>query len=350
MGQGLGKNSPITLSLGNQPDIHCKKCGGSGDIYDYQTSFISSFRASVVDGIIELPDDNRDCEVKKIYNYKGFEYPFEKSDKYIKIDDKAVPLTKGESVDIVFTSSLIARIDKIMATRICKGFYCFTDLQEDASTIEGVYYKIKYDLISIKNLNTLTGSFIKVKNYYKNCIEIEEQDEDYQELIAYKVEYIKPLKFVVLSQNFNKETLYLVQKHNGEAVCTFPYMYDVSENDIITVLTGHMINKIVMKKVLGDDVIPEYFVENIVSLETKDKSYEEGKDFILVGTNRIHWITSEKPKQQENMSITFRYNPTYRVAQSIANLRTSENQRLPRKVILKQLSTFQESRGVNING
>ncbi|MGP1414498.1 MAG: hypothetical protein ACTTJ6_01005 [Treponema sp.] len=127
-------------------------------------------------------------------------------------------------------------------------------------------------------------------------------------------------------------------------------MYDVSENDIITVLTGHTTNKIVMKKVLGDDVIPEYFVENIVSLETKDKSYNEGKDFIIVGTNKIHWIVDEKPKQQENMSITFRYNPTYRVSQSIANLRTSENQRLPKKVILKQLSTFQESRGVSING
>ena len=378
MGQGLGKNSPITLSLGkesyeamierhgqyvrwriakkcpctstgNQPDIHCKRCGGSGDIYDYQKSFISNFRASVVDGVIKLPDNNRDCNVEKIYNYKGYEYPFEKSDKYIKIDDKAMPLTKGESVDIVFTSSLIARIDKIMATRICKCFYCFTDLQEDASSIEGVYYKIVYDVVNIDRLNTADGTPIIVKNYYKNCIEIEEQDEDYQELIAYKVEYIKPLKFVVLSQNFNKETLYLVQKHNGEAVCTFPYMYDVSENDIITVLTGHMTNKIVMKKVLGDDVIPEYFVENIVSLETKDKSYEEGKDFIIVGTNRIHWIKDEKPKTQENMSITFRYNPTYRVSESIANLRTSENQRLPKKVILKQLSTFQESRGVNIN-
>lgn len=379
MGQGLGKNSPITLSLGkesyeamierhgqyvrwriakkcpctsqgNQPDIHCKKCGGSGDIYDYQTSFISSFRASIVDGIIELPDDNRDCEVKKIYNYKGFEYPFEKSDKYIKIDDKNMPLTQGENVDIVFISSLVNRIDKIKATRICKGFYCFNDLQEDASNIEGVYYKIKYDVVSIKNLNTLDGITIKIKNYFRNCIEIEEIEEDYSELIANKVEYIKPLKFVVLSQNFNKETLYLVQKHNGEAICTFPYMYDVSENDIITVLTGHTTNKIVMKKVIGDDVIPEYFIEDIISLETKDKSYSEGKDFIIVGTNKIHWVADEKPKQQENMSITFRYNPTYRVSESIANLRTSENQRLPKKVILKQLSTFQESRGVNING
>ena len=140
-----------------------------------------------------------------------------------------------------------------------------------------------------------------------------------------------------------------MQKHNGEAVCTFPYIYDVAENDIITVLTGSMTNKIVLNKASGDDILPEYFVDSIVSLETKEKQYKVGEDFMLVGTNRIHWLKDEKPDKNENMSITFKYNPTYRVSQSLANLRTSENQRLPKKVILKQLSTFQDARGVSYN-
>lgn len=379
MGQGLGKNSPITLSLGKesyeamierhgqyvrwriakkcpcatstgQPDIHCNMCGGAGDIYSYQTSFVSTIRLPVVDGIIELDNDEKDCNIKKIYNYAGFSYPFVKEGAYIKINDAGAPLTQGESVDIVFTSSLIQLVEVAKASRICKGFYVFEDLKTDTSNIEGIYYKVPYDVVKIEKLINSDGIEIKIKSLYKNCIEIEESDNNEEELIAYNLSFIKPLKFVILSQNFNKESLYLVQKHNGEAMASFPYMYDVAENDIITVLTGHMTNKIVINKQEGDDILPEYFIDSVLSLETKEMSYKEGEDFILVGTNRIHWINDNKPVKNENMSIVFKYNPTYRVHQSLANLRTSENQRLPKKVILKQLSTFQDARGVSYNG
>jgi hypothetical protein len=85
-------------------------------------------------------------------------------------------------------------------------------------------------------------------------------------------------------------------------------------------------------------------------LETQAGEYREGVDFILVGTNRIHWIGEKRPEIGAVMSISYQYRPTYRVAKNIPQLRTSEDQHIPRKVILKLFAAFQESRGVNQNG
>ena len=285
MGQGLGKNSPIVLSLGKesyeamierhgqyvrwrvakkcpcvsnggQPDIHCPFCAGSGDVYSYAHSFVASVRKPVFDSVIELEEELEDVDIIKVLNYKGVVYPFVKEANYIKIDDGEYPLVRGDSVDVVFSKSLVETEALVKARRICKGFYSFDSLSVDASnSIEGVYYKVPYDVVKVEALNTLDGIACNVKMFYKNCVEIEEWEEDPPLIVGFGVAYVKPLKFVVLSQNFNSESLFLVQKHNGEAMCTFPYMYDVAENDLITVLTGHMTNKVVMKKGLGDDVI-----------------------------------------------------------------------------------------------
>jgi hypothetical protein len=50
------------------------------------------------------------------------------------------------------------------------------------------------------------------------------------------------------------------------------------------------------------------------------------------------------------MSVTYRYHPTYRVAKNIPMLRTSEDQRIPRKVLLKLYAAFSEAKKVNQNG
>jgi hypothetical protein len=98
-----------------------------------------------------------------------------------------------------------------------------------------------------------------------------------------------------------------------------------------------------------DDTIPEFFVSKVDSIETKTASYAEGTDFLLTGTNNLHW-TGGQPEAGEMMSITYRYHPTYRVAKDIPMLRTSEDQRIPRKVPLTLFGAFSEAKKVNSNG
>lgn len=379
MAQGLGKNSPITLSLGkesyeamierhgqyvrwkqakkcpcvtdnNQPDIHCKKCGGSGEFYDYQTTITGTIRLSVMDGIIELGEAEKEYTIEKIYNYAGVSFRFKQEGGFIQISDHEHVLSQGEQVDLVFRASLVSTLKQATLTRICNGFYELKDLTAASSKIQGVHYRAPCDIIGIQTLSTYTGEALAVKQYYKNCLELATPC-DAPLIFAQEISYIKPVKFIILSQNLSKELLYLVQKHNGDAVCTFPYMYDVAEGDIITVLSGAVTNKMVIKRSGQDcdDHIPDFFVESICNIETAREKFIAGEDFILAGTNRIHWGGKKKPTAGENMSVTFRYHPTYRVAQAIAGLRTSEDQRIPRKVVLKLFSSYQEKRGVHFN-
>jgi hypothetical protein len=176
-------------------------------------------------------------------------------------------------------------------------------------------------------------------------------DSTAETITAASVDYIMPVKFIVLSQNLSKEDLALVNAHNGDAVCTYPYMYNLSENDVLTVLSGTMIHKTVMEKQGDnlDDTIPEFFVAKIDSIETKGAAFAEGADFVLTGTNKLHW-TGNQPEAGAAMSITYRYHPTYRVAKDIPMLRTSEDQRIPRKVPLKLFAAFGEAKKVNQNG
>jgi hypothetical protein len=129
-------------------------------------------------------------------------------------------------------------------------------------------------------------------------------------------------------------------------------MFNVSFGDVITILSGAMPGKILLPHAGDetDDVILEHFVARIDKLETQSGEYREGVDFILAGTNQIHWIGENRPETGAFMSISYQYRPTYRVAKNIPQLRTSEDQRLPRKVILQSFAAFQESRRLNQNG
>jgi hypothetical protein len=195
------------------------------------------------------------------------------------------------------------------------------------------------------------GNEVDIREYRRDTVRLKDVDAALP-LTAFGVKYIKPFKFFVLAQNLNEEDARLVSVYSGDAVCSFPYAFNVSEGDVITVLSGTQTRKIV-QKCRGnsyDDTIPEFFVDTVSHLETNDREYAEGRDFIVVGANKIHWICESPPDTGVNIALVYQYFPTYRVAENIPMLRTSEDQRIPRKVVLKLFSAFGEAKKVNQNG
>lgn len=380
MAQGLGKNSPVVLSLGREnyealierhgqyvrwrrarlcpctakgskyQDPHCKKCGGSGFLYGYQTTYTGTLRLQAIDGFLTLPEENEHGTVAKIYNYAGVSFPFVQHGRYLELINPPVRLTRGELLDVVFTDSLISTLDQAALVRVAAGIYRVNGLPVKPSTIQGVYYAPFCDVIKIEALQDSDGADIPISGYRKDCVTVADT-VDAPVLYAKHIEYIKPVKFILLSQNLSKASLALLQKHAGDAVCTFPYYYDVSEGDIMTVLSGTVTQKQTLIKSNNEteDILLEYFVEDIISLESVETVYQKGVDFVLAETNRIRWIGSTVPAKGTNLSITFTYHPTYRVVKNIPSLRTSEDQRIPRKVIVQLLSNFQEKSGVHYN-
>ena len=374
MGYGLGKNTPIVLSLAkgnfealierhgqwlrwrnakkcpcittdNRLDIHCPKCGGSGDIFDYQREYEDIFRAAVRDNIIPMPEGYSDSEILMVYDSKGRKYEYSRCDDFIQITDAVIP--NNELVDVRIRVPTVKSLESAVLEKVGGGYYRVPGMSVEPSPLEGVFYQATGDVLFIAELKDNEDKPVNVLGYRRDMVLTDSAAET---ITAAGIKYIMPFRFVVLSQSFSKSDLALVNAHNGDAICTYPYIYNVSENDVLTVLSGAMTHKITIEKRGNniDDTITEFFISQIDSIETKTGAFKEGADFILVGTNKIHWIGNQ-PEAGTIMSITYRYYPTYRVAKEIPTLRSSEDQRMPHKVVLKLYAAFSEAKKVNSN-
>jgi hypothetical protein len=288
----------------------------------------------------------------KVYDAYGNEFRAVKIGQFVEIIGGSRLLNKNEIVELLIRDTLVKHFESAVLERIGNGYYRVPGVETPPSQLEGVYYRAEGDVIAADRVENSAGESVEITGFRQNMIQVDPAVPQMETLTAYEIDYILPFKFLVLSQNLNKDDSLQLQIAHGEAVCTYPYMFNVGLGDVITVLSGTMPMKDSIKHISDDvdDVIFEYFVARIDKLETQAGEYREGVDFILVGTNRIHWIGENRPEIGAVMSISYQYRPTYRVAKNIPQLRTSEDQRIPRKVILQSLAAFQESRKVNQNG
>ena len=392
MGQGLGKESPIQLTLGKenyealierhgqwvrwrvaskcpcvkpstqQPDIHCKKCGGLGITYGYQDKAVISQTVMVKDtsGILELSEEYKDCPLIKCYDNSGVAYEkATKTDNYLMLNTETLP-NKGVYVTAVMTQKILKTLENTTCKAIGNGYYRVEGLRSSKTSTEGLYHTVPGDIENIGDVYDDEGNIFNVSEIRQDCIYIdvlETTDKESGESITIvppdtlnvkSVDYLPPFTFVILNQNINKADAQTMQEVNGDAVMSFPYAYDVASDDVITVLSGTYTNKkVVIKKDAEYDVIPDYFVDEVVTCIGLEKNYVQGTDFILCGTNYLKWICADCPEDGEAYTITYKVFPTYKVVKNIPQIRTSENQRMPKKAIIKLYDTYGESRGLN---
>lgn len=394
MGQGLGKNSPVQLSLGKenyealiarhgqwvrwrvatkcpcvkvnsmQPDIHCKKCGGLGLTYGYQDKAIVTQTVMVKDfsGIIEIDEKYKVCPLNKCYDNSGVVYPnATKTGNFIMLNTPYLPV-KGTYITVVMTEAVLKTVENVEADSVGNNWYRVRGLRSSRTNIEGLYHNVPGDIEELGEVTDGEHTFT-VKEIRQDCIFVESlviENEDAEEgeetivinppdvLTVKSLKYIPPFTFVILNQNLSKSDAQVMQDNNGDAVLTFPYEYDVSNDDVITVLSGTYTQKnVVTKKEDEYDVIPAYFVDEVISCIGKEREYVPGIDFILCGANYLKWLCNDCPEDGEGYSITYRVYPTYKVVKAIPQIRTSENQRMPKKAVIKLYDTYGEARGVN---
>lgn len=394
MGQGLGRNSPVQLTLGKdnycalierhgqwirwrtaakcscvkmpsmQPDIHCPICGGEGVIYSFQKDQIvfESVLQMNDSGILEVGEDKRDCELERVYDFDGNSYEnAEKLGNYIYLNAEKIK-NKGTYFTSVMKKKTVQSIEKAVCTKGDDGFYKVSGLKSGKPNIDGVYYTASGDIISIGKLTDSDGNEYKAEEFRldtffaKRTEETEESENELPEtLTAENVEYVPPFIFALLNQNLSKADMQAMVDVQGDAVVTYPYECDVANDDVLTVLAGTYTNKEVNARTAFEtDTLGVYFVYDIVSctgiVNGEVFEYKQGRDFILVGTNKIKWLEETAvayPEVGEGYSITYHVLPTYKVVKQIPQIRTSENQRFPKKAVVKLFTTYSENTGVN---
>ena len=416
MGQGLGENSPVMLTLGKanyeamiarhgqwvrwrvaekcpcvrqdtgQPDIHCERCAGLGVVYSCQKARTVVKTALCTDdsGIVEIEDEEGAYTLVSVYDQNGVTYPnAQKAGQYVILGDN--PPEKGIYATIVLTEIILKTIESAECEALGAGYYRVPGLRSSKmGEIDELYHTAPGDIESIAGITDSAGREWSFEELRQDTfligkptpartavagegksgavatwhIEAAANDaivggcaaaiEAVEPVTVAGVSYIPPFVFVLLNQNLSKTEEQVMQELGGDAVVSFPYSYDVSNDDIITVLSGTYTQKSVMvKKKARYDVIPAYFVGEVVSCSGKDGDYTQGQDFLLAGTNYIKWIGSNRPDDGEAYSITYRVFPTYKVVKAIPQIRTGENQRLPKKAVVKLYDTYGEARRVN---
>lgn len=395
MGQGLGKNSPVVLSLGKdnyealidrhgqwmrwrsaqtcpcvklpsmQPDIHCPICSGRGVSFTYQKDIVVYCQVMVIDGskFITLEEEYKEDYLVKVYDNKGNTYDnATKLGIYLYLNSANVP-EKGSYLTVVFKRNLEKIKPYTTAEKDNSGYYIVPGLKSIRTNIEGIYYDAPADIVSIEEITDSAGEVYTAEEYRLDkfrilpktrTVEGEEVEIPITEPVFVKnVKYIPPCIFVFLNQNLSKADMQAVVDNQGEGIVSFPYSYDVSQEDILTVLTGTITKKETCpRSAFETDTLGAYFVKEVVScsrvINNQLVELKEGIDFILVGTNKIKWLdTAIIPDEGDAYSITYHVYPTYKVAKDIPQLRTSEDQRFPKKAVVKIYTTYSEKLGVN---
>lgn len=394
MGQGLGRNSPVQLTLGKdnycalierhgqwirwrtavkcscvkmpsmQPDIHCSVCGGEGVIYSFQKDQIvfESVLQMNDSGILEVGEDKRDCELVRVYDFDGNTYEnAEKLGNYIYLNAETIK-NKGTYFTSVMKKKTVQSVEKAVCTKGDDGFYKVSGLKSGKPNIDGVYYTASGDIISIGKITDSIGNEYKAEEFRldtflaKRKENTEESENELPEVLtAENVEYVPPFIFALLNQNLSKADMQAMVDVQGDAVVTYPYECDVANDDVLTVLAGTYTNKEVNARTAFEtDTLGVYFVYDIVSctgiVNGEVFEYKQGRDFILVGTNKIKWLEETAvayPEVGDGYSIMYHVLPTYKVVKQIPQIRTSENQRFPKKAVVKLFTTYSENTGVN---
>lgn len=380
MTYGLGFNSPVKLNLGKdnydalidrhgqyvrwrtaikcscltgesgQPDIRCKFCQGTGMIYGFQKEEHRTATIPVEkDGSITL-SERSDGNVRAVY-LNGVSIPFAKYGKFVKFPGTRIKSDEYVSVETTFSrTSLIASAGMVS---LGGEFYRVTGCRAAPSSIGSVTYTAPGDVLSCsvsddeKEFTVMEFRMdmvrVKLVDDLGNSIPI------VGSLKAKNVVWIAPIKFLILSQGFNEVDSKMIETAGGDAVLTAPYCCDIGEGDVITVLSGSMMAKEVLTRKGGaEDTISAFFVDSIERIFTTGKEYEQGVDYILAGTNRIVWLANA-PEAESSYSILYRAFPTYTIVRNMPSLRTSENQRMPRRAVIKLFAAFKEGRRVNQN-
>jgi hypothetical protein len=340
-----------------QPDPQCPRCGGLGYTYSYQPQLTVTQTVLVQDnsGIIEVLEEFADCSLDFVYDYDGKKFKAEKDGIFITLETSDIPI-KGTYIYVVMIKEVVKKIDVASCLNAGGGYYQIEGLRSRRQGIDGLYHTAPGDIVKIESVQDFEG-----KNYTPNELRLdlfhidplvnEETGEPLsivEPLVAELIEYVPPFLFALLSQNLSKEDNEAMVEAHGDAVLTFPYNCDVSEDDILTALSGTYTQKEVVKRIEdSDDTIGAYFVTDIVSCTGKEREYKAGIDFMLIGTNYVRWTCEDSPLPGEAYSLTYRICPTYKVVKNIPQIRTSENQRLPKKAIVQLFHTYGEHRRAN---
>jgi len=362
MASGLGENTPIVLKFtrdnfnamigrhgqfvrwlssnkcpcvgkNKRADENCEFCKGKGISYSdmYSSEDIKEYVLKI-DGVVELNSPAEIIWVRDLYG-NDLDYISGECSTILYV----LGIVKGKSVYVKYRtdSRLTGENTPIY---ISPGVYeVGLPVKMEFGTTQGTLYSaVAYNVTQDIPLTT--------ESVFRNRFTVSPIPEETDEItVTYK--YINPLVFGILNQNLTDTDRKWLTDLSGDAIMIFPQKYLINEEDIIIALNSTIFkNHVFSSTGENEDSLPSFYIDNCFSTysirDGVKVNYEYGTDYVLSGGNKIKWITLNKPLSGETVSINYVYNLTYKVLKDSPNPRTSENNRFPRKVMLKLYTDY----------
>ena len=204
--------------------------------------------------------------------------------------------------------------------------------------------EVSGDILEITRLrNVSTRKDIPFIKFARNLIFIDTTTNEplTTDFIKAEGRYISPFSFAVL--NVKQSQKYLPQHRikEGDAVLLTANRFNIGEGDLITPLVGEQTGSSVIKRssTLATDKLGVFEATQLLRIIVKDtntttKEFKINEDFKLIGLSQILWF-GDKPADDQEYSVMFKYRPSYRIYGDMPTVRTSENERFPRRAVLK---------------
>lgn len=332
-----GDRCPCALSNG-RADPQCTRCGGDGSKYAFaEEKTLHDQRArAVAEDLIDLGCERGEALAVLSITHAGRSYAVGElvDGRYVSYSGTPV-LRKSDDVRVSYTSAL-ARVVRSAMEYLGNDTFAMTE-----HGIPTAYGTVWGDITAVEWIrNETKDETYTIKAYYRNIVEIDTpaQTPEADDIVMAELTYVRPLKLAVLSQIHRKEDRLRLEEMKGECLLVFPDEYPISEGDAATLLVGtQLVKRVLSRGSTAYDRLPEFYVADVLTIETTDNTYEKGADFMLFDRNRIKWVGSS-PTAGTSMYVLFSFHPTYKVLREFPMVRSSENTRFPRRVGLQLLN------------
>lgn len=323
------------LTEEGEVDPQCDDCGGRGYLYKHQTVFDIFGENSPHCANRVKPINTPISEVVGVRRCSWNYNVVSNTETEIKIalaGPEQAYADPGQVIEVDYKYSIEKEYDGVVT--YLAGGICVVPLPlirfRDGQVVGDIT-----DAIEVRNIDqAITYTPI---SFFRNqvFIDVSGGEPDPDDVIEVHAKYIDPFRFLLMNMQERIDYQDGFVLSQGDAKLTVPYNAYIGDGDIIVQLVGEQRGNQVLERADGtDDELWAFDVSRILRIDdASSNSYTFGTDFIIVEGNRIRWLSGGNSPSAK-YSVQFLYHPAYKVFVNKPNVRTPENQKMPRHATL----------------
>jgi len=309
-------------------DPQCMVCYGKGSIYHPVVAKRTVEEGAGMKNKYIYPT-GKIQSVNRVYKGDNTELSYSTyTPTYIELD---VPLKSGSFYYVDYMEDLTENYTGV-ATYLGNGLIRVPI--EMRSTIHGDFIGEIYSITYLRNV-TQGNKEMQVVGHWEDLV-LTLDAPDPGDVLEISCSSVYPIRMLVvgIQQKDRNENFGVIQ--DGDLSLTFPGYLPVGPGDLVTLLKAEQKSAVVSSYVdeQTEIEIPFFHVKEIIMIQDE---IGEVTGASIIKNNKL-LFGDRKPKGR--FSISFTYNPTFIILDSLPSLRYGENKVFPKKVMLKRYDMF----------